>query len=280
MLTRRFRAPVLVALLHFVVYNDQNWLQISSRQKHVKLLNLNPFSKNIIQFTYLVQGSVSMSYLISGLFVILITSILIGITFLIVFRNKNQAAQGVQSLAAQKGWRYEKVNEAHANGYRLRGRDWTYEAIKGTSLIISNTASLDSAQVSQWSTTVLNFTPGILLIGPKQFNVDLGGIGAVVNQAMLTLMIGDAADDALGIEESLIGHMALHERYMIWTNQEEKARDLLTTRVENALIQYPGKIPPVVKFNKDGLVVKVFSKILDKPEEIAGVIAIGEAFLL
>jgi hypothetical protein len=221
-----------------------------------------------------------MAYLISGLLVILGTSILIGIIFLLVFRNKNRAAQGVQSLAAQKGWRFEKVNEQQTTGYRLRGRDWTYEAIKGTSLIVSNTASLDSAQISKWSTTVLNFTPGILLIGPKQFNVDLGGIGAVVIQAMLSMMIGDAADDALGIEESMIGHLALHERYMIWTNQEEKARDLLTTRVENALIQYPGKVPPVIKFNKDGLEVKVFSKILDRPEEIAGVIAIGEAFLL
>ena len=77
----------------------------------------------------------------------------------------------------------------------------------------------------------------------------------------------------------VIGRMALRERYMVWTNQEEKAREVLTVEAENALILYPGKIPPVVKFNSAGLEVKVISHVLEKPEEIAALIAIGEAFL-
>ena len=118
------------------------------------------------------------------------------------------------------------------------------------------------------------------MIGPKQPEVNLGGISDVLKQTMLKLMVGEEAEDALGIEESLIGRMALRQRYMIWTNQEEKARELLTPEMENALIRYPGKIPPVVKWNSKGIEVKLISQRLEKTAEIDGLVAIGEAFLL
>ena len=149
--------------------------------------------------------------------------------------------------------------------------------------MISSESSSDSGSsnirsYTRWFSTQVNFTPGILLIGPKQPEINLGGIGDVVKQAMLKLMVGDEADDALGIEESLIGRMALRERYMVWTNQEEKARDVLTPEVENALIRYPGKIPPVVKLNAKGIEVKLISQRLEKPGEIEGLVAIGRRF--
>lgn len=221
-----------------------------------------------------------MSELAGGLLVILGTLIFIGILILVVKKRNTDTTQSIQMLATNKGWRYEKVEDSLSSGYRLHGRDWTYEAVKSTSSTSSAPGSSEIFTVSRWFSRQVFFEPGILLIGPKQPNIELGRIGDVIRQGMLHLMIGKEADDALGIEEALIGRMALHERYMIWTNQEEKAREVLTVEVENALILYPGKIPPVVKLNSDGLEVKVLSQQLEKPEEITGVIAIGEAFLL
>lgn len=220
-----------------------------------------------------------MGDLAGGLLVLLGTAIFIGIIFLVINKRKTDTVQVVQALAARKGWRFEKVSERLASGYRLIGNGWTYEAIKTASSTSSGPGSSEIATVSRWFTNQVFFDPGILLIGPRQPNVDLGGIGEMLKQTMLRLMIGKEAEDALGIEEALIGRMALRERYMVWTNQEEKAREVLTVEVENALILYPGKIPPVVKFNSSGLEVKVISHVLEKPEELAALIAIGEAFL-
>jgi len=220
-----------------------------------------------------------MSDLAGGLLVILGTAIVIGIIFLVVHKRKTDTSQSIQELATKKGWRYEMVDERLSSGYRLHGRDWIFEALSASTSTNSGPGSSEISNLSRWFTSQAVFDPGILLIGPKQPNVELGGIGEVIKQTMLRLMIGKDADDALGIEEALIGRMALRERYMVWTNQEENARQVLTVEVENALILYPGKIPPVVKLNSAGLEVKVISHVLEKPEEIAALIAIGEAFL-
>lgn len=220
-----------------------------------------------------------MGDLAGGLLVLLGTAIFIGIIFLVINKRKTDSVQAVEVLAARKGWRVEKVSERLASGYRLIGNGWAYEALKTASSTSSGPGSSEISTVSRWFTNQVFFDPGILLIGPRQPNVDLGGIGEMLKQTMLRLMIGKEAEDAQGIEEALIGRMALRERYMVWTNQEEKAREVLTVEAENALILYPGKIPPVVKFNSAGLEVKVISHVLEKPEEIAALIAIGEAFL-
>jgi len=221
-----------------------------------------------------------MDNITGGLIVVFITAIFIGCIFVLVYYRKQKSQQVIINLANQKGWRYEKVDERTTSGYRLYGPQWILEGLRETSESGSDSGSSNIRSYTRWYSGQVNFTPGILLIGPKQPEINLGGIGDVVKQAMLKLMVGDEADDALGIEESLIGRMALRERYMVWTNQEEKARDILTPEVENALIRYPGKIPPVVKFNAKGIELKLISQHLEKPVEIEGLVTIGKAFLL
>ncbi len=220
-----------------------------------------------------------MSDLAGGLLVIFGTLVFIGILILLVKKRKTESTQSIQLLATKKGWRYEKVEDRLSSGYRLHGRDWVFEVVKAATVPGSSTGSSEFTSVPRWFSNQEVFEPGILLIGPKQPIIDLGGIGDVLRQTMLRLMIGVGTEDTQGIEEALIGRNALRERYMVWTNQEEKARDVLTVAVENALVQFPGKVPPVVKFNSTGLEVKVLTQKLDKPEEIIGLVAIGEAFL-
>lgn len=220
-----------------------------------------------------------MSSLFGSFLVILGTLVLIGVIILLVNNRKNKTEGVLQALADKRGWVIEKVEESNASGFRIRNSRWTYEDLKLKSSVTSSAGTPDLANISRWHSERVTFAPGILLIGPKQLNVELGGLGAVIKQTMLKLMIGSEADDALGIEEALIGRMALRERYMVWTNQEEHAREVLTDRVENALLRYPGKTPPVVKFSPKGLEVKVLSHSLKNPDEISWLVAIGEAFL-
>ncbi len=220
-----------------------------------------------------------MGDIIGGLIVILATGVVIGVIFYLVHRRKKKAEQEILELVQTKGWRYEKVSERLRSGYRIYGPRWILEGIR-----ISSESSSDTGSVNVRDYTLLRsqdkaFSPGILMIGPKQPEINLGGISDVLKQTMLKLMVGDEADGAEGIQESLIGRMALRERYMVWTNREQEARGLLTPEVENALIRYPGKVPPVVKLNAKGLEVKLISIRLGNPAEIEGLVAIGEAFL-
>jgi hypothetical protein len=221
-----------------------------------------------------------MSDVIGGLLVVLVTAVVIGIIFFLVYIRKKKGEEDILELVQKKGWRYEKVSERLKEGYRIYGPRWTLEGMRISSESGNDTGSSNIRDYTLLSSPDVSFSPGILMIGPKQPEINLGGISDVIKQTMLKLMVGDEAEGAEGIQESLIGRMALHERYMVWTNREEAARELLTPEIENALIRYPGKIPPVVKLNARGLEVKLLSIRLRNPAEIEGLVAIGEAFLL
>jgi len=221
-----------------------------------------------------------MSDLIGGLIVVIVTGIFIGVIFLLVSSRRKKAEKVLEELVSKHGWRYDKVSERLKAGYRIYGSRWKLEGLRVSSESSSDTGSSNIRDYTLWQSADVTFSQGILMIGPKQPEINLGGISDVLKQTMLKLMVGDEADGAEGIQESLIGRMALRERYMVWTNQEEAARGVLTPEVENALIRYPGKVPPVVKINARGLEVKLISQRLQKPEEIEGLVAIGEAFLV
>ena len=221
-----------------------------------------------------------MSDLIGGLIVVIVTGIFIGVIFLLVSSRRKKAEKVLEELVSKHGWRYDKVSERLKAGYRIYGSRWKLEGLRVSSESSSDTGSSNIRDYTLWQSADVTFSQGILMIGPKQPEINLGGISDVLKQTMLKLMVGDEADGAEGIQESLIGRMALRERYMVWTNQEEVARGVLTPEVENALIRYSGKVPPVVKINARGLEVKLISQRLQKPEEIEGLVAIGEAFLV
>ncbi len=221
-----------------------------------------------------------MGDVIGGLIVVLVTGIIIGIIFYLVHVRRNKSEKEMEEIVSKHGWKYEKVSERLKAGYRIYGPRWTLEGMRISSESGNDTDSYNIRDYTLLHSADVNFPPGILMIGPKQPEINLGGISDVLKQTMLKLMVGDEANGAEGIQESFIGRMALRERYMVWTNREEAARELLTPEVENALIRYPGKVPPVVKLNAKGLEVKLISIRLRNQAEIEGLVAIGEAFLL
>jgi hypothetical protein len=221
-----------------------------------------------------------MSDLTISILVIFGTGLLLGILFWVLHNKKQAIEVEIQTLAIQKGWVYEKIDDRLATGYRISKSGWVFEAVKTSTGSSNDSSTTEFSQHSHWWTNQIRFNPGILLIGPKQPEIDLGGIGDVIKQAALRLMIGKEADDALGIEEVLIGRMSLREHFSVYTNQEENAKTFLTPEVEDALLRYPNKLKPVVKINPEGLEVKLHTQMLKNPTEIEALIAIGEAFLI
>lgn len=221
-----------------------------------------------------------MGNLILSIPVLLGTAILIGLVFWWSNKKKKEREQKLRTLANQYGWVYEPVAERLASGYRLKKGEWMIEALNQTTDHSGETAgSSNVMSATRWWSGAAKMTQGMVLIGPRQPAVDLGGIGDFLIQAALRLMIGNEADFAGGIEEVVMGRLSFNDRYMVWTNQEEAAKKLLDMEVENALINWPMKLLPVVKFSPIGMEIKLQTQRLEKPEEIVALVKLGDALL-
>jgi hypothetical protein len=68
-------------------------------------------------------------------------------------------------------------------------------------------------------------------------------------------------------------------RYMVYTNREETAKKLLDQPLENALLVWPMKLPPVVKFSPAGIEIKVQGQRLYKEQELVALVKLGNSLL-
>jgi hypothetical protein len=225
------------------------------------------------------QGE-KMNDLTSGLLVVVVTVFLIGLTFWLVSINKKQREQVIRQLASLNGWTYEPVNGRQSSGYRLRKNDWMIEALSESSDHSgdpSNTSSVSS--YTRWFSGAARLPEGIVLIGPRQPEVNLAGMGDILLQTALRLMIGSDADQAKEIRQVELGSLEVMKRYMVWTNREEEAKQLLDLGVESALLNWPGAIPLVVKYSAEGVEVKVQGRRIFKDQELYDLVKIGNALL-
>lgn len=221
-----------------------------------------------------------MEDLIPSLVVLAVTAVVVGLIFWLVAQNKKKREQAVQTLASLNGWIYEPVNERLLSGYRLRKGDWMIEALNESTGHSNDTSGSSSVtSFSRWFSSEAKLTDGIILIGPRQPEVNLAGMGDFLLQAALKLMIGSDADQAGGIQQVELGSLDLMNRYMVWTNRAEAAEKILDQGVEIALLNWPGSIPLVVKLSAAGLEVKVQGKRLYKEQEIHALMKIGSALL-
>ena len=221
-----------------------------------------------------------MTDLTTGLIIVVITGLLVGMTFLLVFWNKKQRETALRATASKNGWVLEIVNEHNASGYRLRKADWTIESLNQTSNSSSDNSNSSTVNsFTRWFSETVRMTDGIVLIGPHQPDINFGGLGEMVKQVALRVMIGSEFDSAAGIERVELGSLELMARYMVWTNREEIAKKLLDQQVENALRAWPFKLPPVVKFSPAGLEIKYQGQRLYKEQDITALVKLGNTLL-
>lgn len=217
-----------------------------------------------------------MTDLTISLIIVAITGLLVGLIFLLVFWNKKQRETALRTMAGKNGWVLEIVNEHKANGYRLRKAEWMIESLNQTSTD-SNSTTVNS--LTRWFSEAVRMPDGMVLIGPHQPDIDFGGLGEMVRQVALRVMIGSEFDSAIGIERVELGSLELMARYMVWTNREEKAKKLVDHQVENALRAWPLKLPPVVKFSPAGLEIKYQGPRLFKEQDITALVKLGNTLL-
>ena len=219
-----------------------------------------------------------MDDLIPSLFVIAVTGLVVGLIFILVHRNKTAKEKVVKDLAAANGWVYEAVSERLSSGFRLRKGNWVIESLTTTSS--KSEAAPGSSTTSSctlWFCAQPCLPDGMVLIGPRQPEVNLGNISSFLMQAALALMIGPEAKNAEGIQQVELGSLALMGRFMVWTNREEAAKKLISQQVESALINWPNKLLPVVKFSPSGLEVSVKEARLYKEADLYALVKLGNA---
>ncbi len=220
-----------------------------------------------------------MADLLPNLIVLGATLVGVVLIFWLVARNKRQRDQRLQTLASRQGWIFEKLSDRKSSGFRFRKGEWTITAVNETTTSGGDTTSSNVSALTRWHSTAARLAQGIVLIGPRQPALNLGGFSAILMQAALRLMIGPVAEDAKDIQELTLGSLALNDRFMIYTNQEETARKLLDTSVETALLAWPGKVPLIVRYSKTGLEVEIQGKRLDNEAELITLVKLGNALL-
>jgi hypothetical protein len=221
-----------------------------------------------------------MSELSTGLIVVAITAALVGLIFILTGAQKRKREAAISTMANMNGWSFELINSQTAAGWKLHKGDWTIEAIIETTKNSSdNSQSSTSTGFTRWFCATPRLSDGIVLIGPHQPEINLGGINDVLLQVALRLMIGDEANFTEGIQRVELGSLELMARYMVWTNREETAKKLLDDQLEAALRAWPIKMPPVVKFSPRGLEIKIQGLRLEKEADLTALVKLGNTLL-
>lgn len=221
-----------------------------------------------------------MTDLTTGLIIVAITGLLVGMIFLLVYLNKQQRETALRAMASKNGWTLEIVNDHNASGYRLHKAEWTIESLNQTTYSPSgntNTSRVDS--LTRWFSETVRMTDGIVLIGPHQPEINFAGMGEMVQMVALRLMIGSESTSAVGIQRAELGSLELMARYMVWTNREEIAKKLLDHPLENVLLAWPPKLPQVIKFSPGGLEIKILGRRLYGEQELTALVKLGNTLL-
>jgi hypothetical protein len=211
--------------------------------------------------------------------VIVAVGIAVVAIFVISAKKKTKREKLIQQLAMKNGWQYEKVHRIHQKGFILRGEDWTLEAIASTTDTPSQKGSSEVSFTNTWRTNCVKSPAGLVLISPKAPVVNLGGIGKMFLQKALRLMIGEEADQAVGLKEVFIGRPSFRDRFSVWATDQENAEKCLTYELENELIAWKMKEIPVIKFSAGGVKILTRQERMDTPEMVQALVDLGKGLL-
>jgi len=216
--------------------------------------------------------------LVSAL-VVIVTAVIVAAIFIISGKKKKEKEAGILQLAQRNGWTFEKVNQPQLEGFILRTAEWTLEALVSSTERTSEAGSSPVAFNNKWSTDRVTSQDGLVMIGPKVPQVQLGGFGEMVLQKALRMMLGDEANQAVGLGEVKVGRSSFGDRYSVWATSQEAAEKVLTFELENALLKWNGKELPVLKFSATGTQISTRQARLDNVEGVQALVDLGKAVL-
>lgn len=213
-----------------------------------------------------------MNDILLNLFVLAVFAV-IAVGILLFVRNK-QADQKkeIERMAAQRGWSYESLREPLAWGERIKGANWTLEAISTSSGRETGPGSSDVSMLTTWKADAPGST---VLIGKGSAQANLGALGDALAQQVLQLALGADAD---GVVEVDVGSPEFRNQYMVWAQEPAEAGKLVSPALQAALLKWKGE-PPLIKRTGQGLILEVRGVHLKKPDELTALIQIGELLL-
>ncbi len=223
-----------------------------------------------------------MDDILVSIIVVIVTGLVIIGIFLIIGRKKKQREAALQQLALHSGWHYEKINQPQKKGFILRSDGWTLDSFMEGTDRPGEAGSSDWSFTNKWSTDRITLPGELVMIGPKTPNVQLGplnGLGSLVLQKALQHMLGADAEKAADLAEVFVGRTSFRDRYSVWATSQEAAEKALTYELENELLNWQLKEPPVLKFNDYGVEITTRQGKLETPEEVRAMVGAGKAVL-
>lgn len=210
-----------------------------------------------------------------SLIVVFVTGmVVIGIFVLGRVAKKRKLLQ-VESLARQNGWGFTAIRERLRSGYQLKGPNWNIEALTYVSGTSVEPQQSNVSRKTTFRSESLYLAGRNLVIGPRPARVDLGSFGTRLQERLLQAVLGDSAR---GLAEVQVGSVDLLEHYMVLVNDERDAEELLSLRVQGALLALTAK-KPVIKLTQQGLEICLDQVYLSREEDIKTLIQLGEALI-
>jgi len=92
-------------------------------------------------------------------------------------------------------------------------------------------------------------------------------------------MIGEEADQAVGLKEGFIGRPSFRDRFSVWATDQENAEKCLTYELKNELIAWKMKEIPVIKFSAGGVEIITRQERMDTLEMVQALVDLGKGVL-
>ncbi len=213
-----------------------------------------------------------MNDILLNLFVLAVFVIIAGGIFLFVRNKQAEQKKEIERMAAERGWSYESLREPLSWGERIKGANWTLEAISTSSGRETGPGSSDVSMLTTWKADAPGST---LLIGKGSAQANLGAMGDTLTQQVLKMALGA---DAYELDEVEVGSPEFRSQYMVWAQEPAEAGVLVSPALQAALLKWKGE-PPVIKRTSQGLIIEVHGVHLKKPDELTALIQIGELLL-
>ena len=213
----------------------------------------------------------------TSLYIIVFTIIVIITIFAITKYSKSKKTEKIKKLATTKGWEYTPIREPLSWGFRLATHRWDLESVAQSNSATSDEKSSNIVHATRWfgknSTNEEGF---VLFIGPRPKNNLSGDLTQSLIQMAVSIYLGEHVS---GIREISVKSSKLSDQYLILSNNDQLTTDLLSTPMQRALMQWPGKVLPLIKVLNNEISIEIKDVKVEKPEEIESIIFMGETLL-
>jgi len=211
-----------------------------------------------------------MNEALSGLLVAAVTALGVAAIFFWTGRTKKKKIEALRALCVQRGWKYRYDSGSLHHGHRIEGDGWVFEAVSRSSGRESAPGSSDWDHSSQWAAAGEDPGRSTFILGSR-----LGGmmdIAKMPPQLLSRFLGGEIA----GLQP-VSANARLDPRYVLFAREKRPAMGLLSSRAEELLLGWPAALPLVIRSSPARLSLALSNKRLEKPEDVARFIELGES---